>query len=36
MKSKTIDKAVFVRLEPGQDIIQQLIDVITRHEIKLG
>ena len=36
MKSKRIDSAVFVRLEPGEDIIEQLMGVIAEYDIKLG
>jgi len=36
MKSKRIDSAVFVRLEPGEDIIEQLMEVISEYDIKLG
>jgi len=36
MKSKRIDSAVFVRLEPGEDIIEQLMEVIGEYDIKLG
>ncbi|MCF7912899.1 MAG: DNA-binding protein [Candidatus Cloacimonetes bacterium] len=36
MKSKRIDGAVFVRLEPGEDIIEQLREVISIYEIRLG
>lgn len=36
MKSKRIDMAVFVRLEPGEDIIEQLMEVISIYKIRLG
>jgi uncharacterized protein len=36
MKSRMIDKAVFVRLVPGEEIIEELMEVISIHQIRLG
>lgn len=36
MKSKRIDNAVFVRLEPGDEITGQLMEVIAQYDIKVG
>ncbi len=36
MKSKRIDSVIFVRLESGEEIIEQLTEVVTRYGILLG
>jgi len=36
MKSKRIDHTVFVRLEQGEEIIEQLGNVMVEHNIRLG